>query len=576
MSNAFTRALSTPTPQTEKNDPIQVKNNAGGFVFEVTDKTRLERFLILGTDGGTYYQNELDLTKQNLNWLSDLISRNEELVWDTVRTISDEGRAYKNSPTIMALTFLFKYGKIKDVPSTYKDDEGIWRFKKNFSYKEKTAKNLFPTVIRTFTHMSEIERYAKFLGLSGRSYRSAKAAWYRTETPEKYNGGWVSSKKPKTAESVAYQAIKYRQRDGWTHRDVVRTTHPKGLDKNVGNFILGKGIMERPERNPGILIGFTAIQNAKDSKTLLDLLSTYTMLPWEAIPTKFLKEPDVWKKLFYNGQLKGQALVRNITRLARIGAFNDMVFAADYAAKLTDEEMIQKTRLHPINYLNALVVHQEGQVDRERSGGWSFYTNRKPRDWTTVPVIVDALNAGFHLAFKHTEPANKRTLIGLDVSGSMASPASGLELSCSQVAAAMAMSIAKTEPYYMVRGFSDSLKDLGIAPSMDLATIVNKTGNMTMGRTDCALPMVWASKNNVEIDTFVVLTDNETWYGNKHPYVALQEYRKKTGINARLVVAAMTATPFSIADPRDPGMLDIVGADSNLPKLVAEFSAGRI
>ncbi len=47
------------------------------------------------------------------------------------------------------------------------------------------------------------------------------------------------------------------------------------------------------------------------------------------------------------------------------------------------------------------------------------------------------------------------------------------------------------------------------------------------------------------------------------------------GIPARLVVVAMTSTGFSIADPADAGMLDIVGFDAAVAQLIADFSAGR-
>ena len=86
------------TAQTEKARPDQVKNNAGGFTFTVTDKDRLERFLILGTDGGTYYVTERDITKDSVEFLSKMIATDEELVRQTVLSVSDEGRAYRNSP----------------------------------------------------------------------------------------------------------------------------------------------------------------------------------------------------------------------------------------------------------------------------------------------------------------------------------------------------------------------------------------------------------------------------------------------------------------------------------------------
>jgi hypothetical protein len=43
---------------------------------------------------------------------------------------------------------------------------------------------------------------------------------------------------------------------------------------------------------------------------------------------------------------------------------------------------------------------------------------------------------------------------------------------------------------------------------------------------------------------------------------ALRQYREATGIPAKLVVVAMASNGFSIADPNDAGMLDVVGFDA--------------
>src|SRR5438034_1248636 len=55
------------TPQSEPADPRQVPNNAAGYTFTVAPIERLRRFLVLGTDGGTYYTSERELTKDNAN-----------------------------------------------------------------------------------------------------------------------------------------------------------------------------------------------------------------------------------------------------------------------------------------------------------------------------------------------------------------------------------------------------------------------------------------------------------------------------------------------------------------------------
>ena len=100
--------------------------------------------------------------------------------------------------------------------------------------------------------------------------------------------------------------------------------------------------------------------------------------------------------------------------------------------------------------------------------------------------------------------------------------------------------------------------------------------DLQFGGTDCALPMVHATKARREVDTFVVYTDSETWAGSVHPAQALREYRRASGIDARLVVVGMVSNGFSIADPDDAGMLDVVGFDTSTPEVIAGFGRGGL
>jgi 60 kDa SS-A/Ro ribonucleoprotein len=78
------------------------------------------------------------------------------------------------------------------------------------------------------------------------------------------------------------------------------------------------------------------------------------------------------------------------------------------------------------------------------------------------------------------------------------------------------------------------------------------------------------------VDTFLIYTDSETWAGTIHPHQALERYRQKMGIPARLAVIGMTSNGFSIANSNDAGELDCVGFDTSTPQLLTEFSAGRL
>ena len=123
---------------------------------------------------------------------------------------------------------------------------------------------------------------------------------------------------------------------------------------------------------------------------------------------------------------------------------------------------------------------------------------------------------------------------------------------------------------------SDGITPLAISPRQRLDDAIRKVSDLPFGGTDCALPMLYALEHDREVDSFVIFTDNETWAGDIHPVHALAEYRRASGIDARLVVVGMVSNGFTIADPQDPGMLDVVGFDTATPQLISDFARGAL
>jgi 60 kDa SS-A/Ro ribonucleoprotein len=204
-----------------------------------------------------------------------------------------------------------------------------------------------------------------------------------------------------------------------------------------------------------------------------------------------------------------------------------------------------------------------------------------------VRRIVDALDAGFYAAFGAVEPTGKRTLLALDVSGSMTASISGLPLTAREASAALALVTAATEEDYEVVAFSAvgdvpisyteaAIARVAISPRQRMDDVVRTVSDWNFGRTDCALPMVWAQREGLEFDTFVIYTDNETYAGEVHPYQALRSYREHTGIPAKLVVVGMTATRLSVANPNDAGMLDVAGFDAAVPRFISDFARAEM
>jgi 60 kDa SS-A/Ro ribonucleoprotein len=206
--------------------------------------------------------------------------------------------------------------------------------------------------------------------------------------------------------------------------------------------------------------------------------------------------------------------------------------------------------------------------------------------WDPVGKIVDALDDAFYATFANVEPCGKPLLLALDVSGSMAcSFIAGSCLTAREASAAMALITAATEPEHEIVAFSagphgfggmhgggeSGITPVAISPRMRLPDVIKRIEAIPMGGTDCALPMVWARRNKLNVAGFITYTDSETWAGNIHPAQALRNYRDEFIADAKAVVVGMTSNGFTLADPNDRGMLDVVGFDTTAPAVISDF-----
>ncbi|MCB0111626.1 MAG: TROVE domain-containing protein [Caldilineaceae bacterium] len=532
----------------------QVMNSAGGYAWSVDDWARLDRFLVLGTEGGTYYIGEQKLTLENAQVIQQCIAADGQRVVARIVEISVAGRAPKNDPALFALAMCAGLG-----------DEATRR----------AALAALSQVARIGTHLFHFLAYVELFRGWGRAMRRAVADWYNDMPTDR----------------LAYQVIKYQQRDGWSHRDALRLAHPRATDaqRNAIYHWITQGwpsVGVEPHEDE-VLRKLWAFERAKLATTegeIIELIQRYD-LPWETIPTQWLGSPAVWRSLL--PKLPLTALLRNLARMTANGALsvgsttmgqklerwlrhNDRSLAADamlpeLLQRLTDQRQLAQARIHPIAVLSALHNYGRGHGVRGKLS------------WEPLTSIIDALDQAFYLSFGNVEATGKRIVLALDVSGSMASgEIAGVPGLTPRVAsAAMAMVTAAVESQVTTVAFGHQMVQVNLSPRQRLDDIIKQTDRIPFGRTDCALPMIWAQENGVEADAFIVYTDSETWCGQIHPAQSLQEYRRRTGIAAKLIVVGMVSNGFSIADPNDGGMLDVVGFDAATPQLMADFIIGQ-
>jgi len=521
---------------------IQVPNSAGGYAWHLDDWARLDRFLVLGCEGGTYYVGERELTIENANAVARCISADGPRTVARIVAISEAGRAPKNDPAIFSLAMCAKLGNDATRSAAYA---------------------ALPKVCRIGTHLMHFAEYAQGFGGWGRGMRKAVGSWFNT----------------KPATDLAFQLAKYQSRDGWSNRDLLRLAHPRAASPSHDRLFSWavKGELPEGAKDDPACALIVAMDELKkmDAATGAAKLIADKRIPRECVPTEMLKFPVVWEALLE--AMPMTAMIRNLATMTRVGVLAPMSAAADkVCAQLRDPQRLAKARVHPIAVLASLVTYKSGRSVKG-SGTWS-----------PLPAIVDALDAAFYASFGFVEPANKRMLLALDVSGSMDSGvvAGVAGLTPRVASAAMSLVTAATERDHAFIAFTSAsggyggqwgggesgITALSISPRQRLDDVVGQIDKLPMGGTDCALPMIWAAKHRVDVDTFCVYTDNETWAGNVHPAQALRAYRDARGIPAKLVVVGMTSNGFSIADPNDAGMIDVVGFDTSTPPVIADFA----
>jgi 60 kDa SS-A/Ro ribonucleoprotein len=250
-----------------------------------------------------------------------------------------------------------------------------------------------------------------------------------------------------------------------------------------------------------------------------------------------------------------------------ISQFGDVT--KDIERRLADANAVKKARIHPLNALVAMRTYASGRGESST--------------WTPVHRITDALEETFYLGFDAIEPTGKTHMLALDISGSMTlGRIGGLPINAREASACMAMVTARTEREYVITGFSGSggwgghdstqLSQLDITSKMRLQDVIKEIQRLPYGGTDISLPMEQAIANKLGIDAFVVYTDNELGMGRRHPFQALAAYRRELNRpEAKLITVATMATNFTVANPNDPGMLDIAGFDTAAPALMADF-----
>ncbi len=527
----FLKAKNTP-----QNQPIpgrdMIQGASGGYMFRAGIWQSLRRCLLIGTAQSTYYAGKHDLTEDFASLLMSAIAEDPARVAQEIVYASD-GRSINNSAPILALVLL-SMGETQAAKQAFLE--------------------IFPQVIRTGSHFYEWLSYTKSMRGFGKVIREAGQAWLSRED----------------VKGLAYQLLKYQQRQGFSHRDALRLFHVKPTSDDhdaLFKWVLN-GWDDLPKRfapdHPMAQIWWYEWlkRNPKQSHEAIK----QGRLTHEMAAPVGKMDTRAWQLLFNDMPIG--ALLRNLGSLTELGVLrvDTKENLTQVAAVLKNKDRLRKGRIHPIDVLKALKTYQ--------SGG---QVGRTAKTWTPVPRIVDILESALELSFEALEPTGKVFMHAIDVSGSMSYySVSSIGLTCCEVATTMALASAKAEHNYMIRGFATDFRDLKITAKDSFSSAMQKASSQNFGATDASVAYDWMIKNRFKADVICFWTDCESWAGRRHPSQALADYRAKVNPNAKAVYVTLAPNQITLADPTDPHSWDLAGFDPGAPRLIQMLASGAL
>jgi 60 kDa SS-A/Ro ribonucleoprotein len=555
----FNALQATTTADGLVRKPGMTRNSAGGFGYQVDDWKMLERFITLGTTGGTFYISEKKLAEVNVDAVNRCLDADPVRAIRLVEEIAREGRAPRKDPGLFVLALATARLQTRVISREGAPSREI----QEPSVACREALAALPSVARPFTDLSHFITYVtkpKLRGWGSGMMRGV-ARWYN-EMP---------------VDRLALQVIKYQQRDGVTHRDAYDLAHPArwqqpdAVRRAIFDFIVdGRmpqgALAEHRALRP--LLAFARVREDGVTAEEAARLVTEFGLPIEAVPNN-IKTGPVYAAVL-DGVLRGQGgnsltwVVRNLGNLAKHEVLSEsrQEIVEAVCGILRNEGALQSARIHPVSVLKAMLTYSQGHG--EKGNG----------EWPVLSHVVDALDAGFYKSFRYVPSSGKRLMLGIDVSGSMwQSQMTGgfVSLSTHQAAGVMALAVAHAEPNSQFVKFDDRARPINISTRQRLDDVVRAIGEEKGHSTDLASPVAYALKKRIPVDAFVNFSDYETWRGNYHSEDLLAQYRRDMGIPAKVVNVAMTPNRETVSPPGDPGVLELVGFDTVVPQAISAF-----
>lgn len=334
--------------------------------------------------------------------------------------------------------------------------------------------------------------------------------------------------------------------------DIVKMVHPKPADaarKAFYGWLIGKPY--DVAALPAEIAAFEAWKR--------DTARPLPPVPFEWL-TAFPLTPAQWAELA--GRMGWQALRMNLNTLARHGALDKAGVRKLVAERLADRDVLRKVRPLPYQLMVAM-----GQVS------------------TAVPLEIQAaLEEALEFSVRNVPVVAGNVVVCPDVSGSMASPATGFRkgassvVRCIDVAALVAAAMLRANRKARVLPFDIAVNTLELRAGDRLAVNAAKLAAIGGGATNVSAPLALLAAEKAEVDLVVIVSDNQSWVDatNRGGTAVMREWDRIVKRNPQAKLVCIDIQPYGTTQATGrPEILNVGGFSDAVFDVVARFVSGE-